>query len=104
MSSETRAFYRAQGPPTTLELALPEVTIDRASANRTLAISRLDVQKFDSDYQIREMANSLGLHKAIGPSPLVEMLLKELALLGQQSLRFLPMKNPMPARSWNFWP
>jgi hypothetical protein len=50
---EAREFFRAQGPPITLELPLP-VTEGRASANRTLVISRDIVQTFD--YQVRQMA------------------------------------------------
>lgn len=77
ISSEVRAFYRAQGPPITLELPLPA---DRISAERALTVSRYGAQSFDNDYLIRELANRLGLHQAFGPSPSVEMLLQDLAL------------------------
>lgn len=104
VSSEARAFYRAQGPSITLELPLPAVGAEKISADRTLAISRQNIQSFDSDNQIREMANNLGLHQVFGPFPSVEMLLHEMALLARENQRFLPMKNPMPPNSWNFWP
>jgi hypothetical protein len=68
VSSETRAFYKAQGRPVTLELPMPAVTVENATANRTLVISRHNVQSFDIDFQIREMAKNLGLHQVLGPS------------------------------------
>lgn len=98
VSSETSAFYRAQGTPITLELPLPAVPTDRSTSDRAL-VSSNQVQRFDSDDQIREMANRLGLHQVFSPAPSVDMLLKELALMAQVALNLLPMKNPLPARS-----
>ena len=50
------------------------------------------------------MAARLGLHNGFGPSPLVEMLLNEMALLARDAQRFLSMKNPLPQSSWNLLP
>lgn len=90
VSSETSAFYRAQGLPVTLELPLPAVSADSTSADRTLAVSRYGIQSFDNDYQIRELANSHGLHQGFGPSPSVEMLLQDLAQRSQEIQALLP--------------
>lgn len=79
VSSETSAFYRAEGTPITLELPLPVVSANRVSTDRTLAVSRYGTQSFESDYQIRELANRLGLHQGFGPSPSVEMLIQDLS-------------------------
>jgi hypothetical protein len=104
VSSDTEAFFRAQGVPVTLELPLPEDTTNRTTADRSLVSSEVRTQNFNYDYQIRAIANSLGLHQNIGPAPSVEMLLRELALMSQKVQSFLPMKNPLLTECWNFWP
>lgn len=101
MSSDTRAFFRAQGPPLTLELPLPIVSSNRLGAERSLRISEYNERLFDSDFLIREMANRLGLHKGFGPAPSVEMLLQELAMMAREALRVLPMEEPVPVSVWN---
>lgn len=103
VSSETSAFYRAEGPQVTLELPLPAVSADRSSAD-TLVVSRFGTQNLKSDYQIRELANRPRLHQRFGPSPSVEMLLQDLAQKAQEIQSLLPMKNPVLVSSWNFWP
>lgn len=103
VSSETSEFFRAQGPPINLELPLPNTT-GRTSADRTLMTSNNDVQSFDSDYQVREMGNRLGLHACSGPMPSVQMLLENMASLAKEALLLLPMKNPAPSINWNFVP
>jgi len=103
MSSETRAFFRAQGAPVTVELPLP-ATAGGLSVNRTLVVSRNEVQSFESDSQIRELAASHGLHLGFGPAPSVEMLLQDLATLAQEAQMNLPLKGPAVPTSWRFWP
>jgi hypothetical protein len=73
-----------RGAPVTQELPLP-ATAGRLSANRTLAVSRNEVQSFESDSQIRELAASHGLHPGFGTAPSVEMLLQDLATLAQEA-------------------
>jgi hypothetical protein len=68
VNSETREFFRAQGPPVTLELPLPATDNGSTNANRVLEFTSQNVQSFDSDYQIREMASRLGLHMGFSPS------------------------------------
>lgn len=58
-------------------------------------ISNDNIQSFGSDYQVREMANRLGLHDNLGPVPSVQMLLEHLASLAKEALLHLPMKNPV---------
>lgn len=103
VNSEAREFFRAQGPPITLELPLP-ATAGRISADRTLVISRNNVQTFESDYQVRQMAARLGLHASFGPSPSVEMLLEHMAMMAKEALLLLPLKDPVPPTNWNFRP
>jgi hypothetical protein len=103
VSSETRAFFRAQGAPVTLELPLP-ATVGRLSADRTLVVSRNEVQSFESDSQIRELVASHGLHPGFGPAPYAEMLLQDLATLAQEAQMNLSLKGPAVPTSWRFWP
>lgn len=70
--NEEEAFYRAQGPPITLELPLPVVTNNRGSFERSLVLHNGNVQALDNDFLVREMARSAGLHQVFGPSPSVE--------------------------------
>ena len=104
VSSDTEAFFRAQGAPITIELPLPDISSNRSAADRALVATGIRVQSFDNDYQIRAITNNLGLHMNVGPTPSVEMLLAELATMTQRLQSFLPMKNPLPADCWNFWP
>jgi hypothetical protein len=96
VSSETNAFFRAQGSPITLELPLPEVGSDRS-----LALSDGSLQFFNNDYSIRELAARLNIHAGFGPAPSVEMLLQELARSVSAVQAILPMKSPLPHSSWN---
>jgi hypothetical protein len=57
VSSETNAFFRAQGTHVTLELPLPN-----SSSSRALTVFQQNSMTFDSDYLVRELAKSLGLH------------------------------------------
>ena len=50
VSSDSRALFRAQGPPVTLELPLPATAAGSSSANRVLELSRYNVQSFNSDF------------------------------------------------------
>jgi hypothetical protein len=101
VSNDTNAFFRAEGPPVTLELPLPS---NRVTAVRTLDVGKFGSQSFDNDYQIRALANSVGLLNDFGPAPSVEMLLQSLANVAQKVQELLPMKNPMPVTAWNFVP
>lgn len=101
VSSETRAFLRAQGPPVTLELPLPEQIVGASSADRQLQVSNSFIQSFESDYQIRSLANRLQLHSGFGPAPSVEMLLGELAMMASEVYRMLPMKSLLLVLAWN---
>lgn len=104
VSSETREFFRAQGPPVTLELPLPATNNGSTNANRVLEITSQNVQSFDSDYQIREMASRLGLHMGFGPSPSVEMLLKEMATIAREAQRFFANEEPNAIVKLEFHP
>ena len=84
VSLETREFFRAQGPPITLELPLPN-SASRVLAKRALVISPNNVHVFESDIQVREMVANLGLHMPFGPVPLVEMFLTKLAWKAQEA-------------------
>jgi hypothetical protein len=97
ISSGAQAFFKAQGTPVTLELPLPS----NASANRIIPISRGNDISVDDDSAIRRLAARLGLHQCFGPSS-VEMLVQDLAIHAHSLLAALPMKEPLPAQSWNF--
>jgi hypothetical protein len=77
VSSETRAFFRAQGPLSLLNYHSLLLLKGALTADRNMQLSRQNVQSFDSDYLIREMATRLGIHTSFGPSPSVEMFLSE---------------------------
>ena len=47
ISSDTKAFFRAQGPQVTLELPL---LTDRETAERSLVVPRIGNQRFDNDF------------------------------------------------------
>jgi hypothetical protein len=59
---------------------------------------------FDSDYLVRELAKSLGLHQSFGPVPSVEMLLQDLALRAHGLHQRLALKAQLPWHSWNTGP
>jgi hypothetical protein len=59
---------------------------------------------FDSDYLVRELAKSLGLHQSFGPVPSVEMLLQDLALRAHGLHHRLALKTQLPWHSWNSGP
>jgi hypothetical protein len=99
VSSETNAFFRAQWAPVTLELPLPV-----SSSSRALTVFQQNSITFDSDYLVRELANSLGLHQSFGPVPSVEMLLQDLALRAQGLHHRLALKAQLPWHSWNTGP
>jgi hypothetical protein len=99
VSSETNAFFRAQGTPVTLELRLPDT-----SSSRALTVFQQNTMTFDSDYLVRELAKSLGLHQSFGPVPSVEMLLQDLALRAHGLHHRLALKTQLPWHSWNTGP
>lgn len=91
VSSDSRNFFRAEGPPVTLELPLP-VT------ERSMVLSDQSLHIFQSDSHVRELASTLGLHQAFGPAPSVEMLIAEMAEMAEANLRMhmtLPLKGPV---------
>jgi hypothetical protein len=94
VSSETNAFFRAQGTPVTLELPLPDT-----SSSRALTVFQQSSMTFDSDYLVRELAKSLGLHQSFGPVPSVEMLLQDLALRAHGLHHRLALKTQLPWHS-----
>jgi hypothetical protein len=100
VSSEVQAFFRAQGAPVTLELPVP----DSSSALRVVPIERGNDIAFEDDSAIRQLAARVGIHQCFGPSPSVAMLVQDLAAHAQLLLASLPMKEPLPAQSWNFVP
>jgi hypothetical protein len=100
ISSETMTFFRAQGVPVTLELPLPP----NGEASRTANLSQLSGIEFDSDFPIRQLANRIGLHLGFGPSPSVEMLIKDLAQRASSLQAMLPLKAPLQAHEWNSFP
>jgi hypothetical protein len=100
ISSDTQAFFRAQGAPITLKLPLPEST----SACRTVTVPGCNEVSMNDDYPIRRLAAKLGLHQCFGPSPSIEMIIQDLAQYVQSLQAFLPMKEPLPSNSWNFVP
>jgi hypothetical protein len=102
MSSEARSFFRAQGLPVTLELPLPVNSGGIPQANRTLVLSRHNSHSFDSEYQITEMTNRLGLHRLPGPFPSVDMLLVELLDHIKSIHCFLPLGRPLAHGTWRF--
>jgi hypothetical protein len=54
-SSDTQAFFRAQGAPITLELPLPE----SSSACRTIAVPGCNEVSMQDDYPIKRLAAKL---------------------------------------------
>lgn len=84
----------------TLELPLPASN----SGNRDLVLSKNNIQSFDDDYMVRRLALRLGLHQGFGPSPSIEMIMRDLAHKAREIQILLPMKNPMPVQSWRFVP
>jgi hypothetical protein len=70
VSDEALNFYRAQGPPVTLELPL--------SNNSTEIVPYLNNNMDpESDFSVRCLAKQLGLHQVVGPAPSVQMLIQE---------------------------
>jgi hypothetical protein len=100
VSSEATTFFRAQGVPVTLELPLPPL----GEVSRTANLPQLSSIEFESDFPIRQLANRVGLHSGFGPSPSVEMLIKELAQRASSLQAMLPLKAPLQAHEWNTFP
>jgi hypothetical protein len=100
VSSEATAFFRAQGVPVTLELPLPP----HGEASRTANLPQLSGIDFESDFPIKQFANRVGLHSGFGPSPSVEMLIKELAQRASSLQAMLPLKAPLQAHELNTFP
>jgi hypothetical protein len=100
ISIETTTFFRAQGVPVTLELSLPS----NGDVSRTANLPQLTGIEFDSDFLIRQMAGRIGLHPGIGPSPSVDMLIRELAQRASSLQAMLPLKTPLKAHEWNSFP
>jgi hypothetical protein len=100
VSSETTAFFRAQGVHVTLELPLPP----NGEASRTANLPQLSGIEFDSDFPIRQLANRIGIHPGFAPSPSVEMFIKELAQRASSLQAMLPLKAPLQAHEWNTFP
>jgi hypothetical protein len=100
VSSDVQAFFRAQGAPVTLELSLP----NDASASRIVLVAGGNDIAFEDGNAIRQLAARFGIHQCYGPSPSVEMLVQDLAAYAQSLLALMPMKEPLPAQSWNFVP
>jgi hypothetical protein len=71
VSSEPLDFFRAQGPPVTLEL--PLVT----NSNEIVPLLNNGMDP-ENDYSIRALARQLGLHQVFGPPPSVHMLILEI--------------------------
>jgi hypothetical protein len=59
---------------------------------------------FEDDSAIRQLAARFGIHQGYGPSSSVAMLVQDLAAYAQSLLASMPMKEPLPAQSWNFVP
>jgi hypothetical protein len=100
ISSETTTFFRAQGVLVTLELPLPS----NGDVSRTANLPQLTGIEFDSDFLIRQMADRIGLHPGFGPSPSVDMLIRELAQRASSLQAMLPLKAPLKAHEWNSFP
>jgi hypothetical protein len=100
VSSEATTFFRAQGVPVTLELPLPP----NGDVSRTANLPQLTGIDFDSDFLIRQMADRIGLHFGFGPSPSVDMLIRELAHRASSLQAMLPLKAPLQAHEWNSFP
>jgi hypothetical protein len=100
VSSDVQAFFRAQGAPVTLELPIP----DNASVVRVVPVAGGNDIVFEDDSAIRQTAARIGIHQCFGPSPSVAMLVQDLAAHAQSLIDTLPMKEPLPAQSWNFVP
>jgi hypothetical protein len=73
----------------------------KETANPSLKLVR---KEFDSDYDIRKLAASLGLHDTFGLAPPIQMLLEELSELAMVNQFQLPLPNPIPNFNWNFRP
>ena len=67
-------------------------------------MSRYGPQTFESDYQIRALANSIGLYLGFGPTPSIDRILADLAHEARKVQALLPMKGILPVESWNFVP
>jgi hypothetical protein len=100
VSIEALAFFRAQGVLITLELPLPR----NGEVSRTANLPQLTGIEFDSDFLIRQIADRIGLHPGFGPSPSVDMLIKELAQRASSLQAMLPLKAPLQAHEWNSFP
>jgi hypothetical protein len=100
VSSEATAFFKAQGVPITLELPLPP----NGDVLRTSTLPQLTGIEFDSDFLIRQMADRIGLHPGFGPSPSVDMLIRELAQRASSLQAMLPLKAPLKSHEWNSFP
>jgi hypothetical protein len=50
------------------------------------------------------MADRIGLHPGFGPSPSVDMLIRELAQRASSLQAMLPLKAPLKAHEWNSFP
>lgn len=89
-------FFRPEGPPVTLELPLPV-------SERSIVLVDKSLHSFQSDSQVRELAQMLRLHQTFVPAPSVEMLLAEFAEVGLRMHMLAPMKGPAvsPFRSMN---
>jgi hypothetical protein len=73
----------------------------KETANPSLKLVR---KEFDSDYDIRKLAASLGLHDTFGLAPPIQMLLEELSELVMVNQFQLPLPSPIPNFNWNFRP
>jgi hypothetical protein len=100
VSSDVQAYFRAQGAPVTLGLHIP----DNASANRVVPVAGGNDIVFEDERAIRRIAARIGSHQCFGPSPSIAMLVQDLAAHVQSLMATLPMKEPLPAQSWNFVP
>ena len=69
VSSGTLEFFRAQGTPITMELPF---------SSKSLGATQNAEEEIESDFTIRSLAKSLGLHVCFGPLPSVAMLLEEI--------------------------
>jgi hypothetical protein len=98
VSSDVQAFFRAQGAPVTLELPIP----NDASANRIVPVAGGNDIVFEDDSAIRQIVVRIGIHQCYGPSQSVAMLVQDLAAYAQSLIATMPMKEPLPAQSWNF--
>jgi hypothetical protein len=98
ISSDTKAFLKAEGPPVTLELPLPT----GPNASRIILVRDQNSIHFDDDAAVRRLAARFGLHQCFGSTPSMPMLIQELAMHAQAIPATAPMKEPLPVQSWNF--